>query len=156
MEALVGLLTRERLLVELLVFKLVAMRQLLLAGETRFLPWAAEEVDRATVAVRDAELQRAVLVTALGTERGLDEPTLTALVADAPDLWRGLLEQTHTELRKGAGEVRDLLQTTRRLAEVGVRSLAEAMGENTEPAMATYGPTGRTTGTPAPRFEQVL
>lgn len=156
MEALVGLLTRERVLVELLVFKLVTMRQLLLAGETRFLPWAAEEVDRATVAVRDAELERAVLVAALGAERGLDEATLTELVHDAPQPWQGLLEQTHADLRKGAEEVRDLLQSTRRLAEVGARSLAEAMGESAEPALATYGPTGRSTAVPNARFEQVL
>ena len=156
MEALVGLLTRERLLVELLVFKLVAMRQLLLAGETRFLPWAAEEVDRATVAVRDAELERAVLVDALAAERGLQEPTLSELIADAPDLWRGLLEQTQGELRKGALEVQDLLQVTRRLAEVGVGTLADAMGHDPEPALSTYGPTGRQDRVPAARVDQVL
>jgi hypothetical protein len=156
MEALVGLLTRERLLVELLVFKLVSMRQLMLAGETRFLPWAAEEVERATAAVRDAELERAVLVAAMGAERGLDEPTLSELVADAPVPWQGLLAQTHADLRKGATEVQDLLQSNRRLAEVGARSLAEALGEIQDETLATYGPTGRADRTSAPRFEQVL
>jgi len=156
MEALVGLLTRERLLMELLVFKLISMRQLLLTGETRFLPWAAEEVERATQAVRDAELERAVLVAGLGSERGLAEPTLGELVADAPDLWRGLLEQTHTELRAHALEVQDLLQSTRRMAEVGARSIAEAMGEVREEALATYGPTGRADRPTSHRFEQVL
>ncbi len=156
MEPLVALLTREKTLVELLVFKLVAMRQLMLAGETRFLPWAAEEVERATEAVRDIELERAVLVAAMGAERGLEEPALSELVADAPDPWRGLLETTHVELRKAALEVQDLLQTNRRLAEVGVRSLAEAMGESAEPAMSTYGPDGRFEGTPGRRVQQVL
>jgi hypothetical protein len=156
MEALVTLLTREKTLVELLVFKLVSMRQLLLAGETRFLPWAAEEVDRATLVVRDAELERAVLVSTLGAERGLDEPTLTQLLEDAPDPWYGLLAQLHTELRAGATEVSELLQSTRRLADVGARSLAEAMGVETADAGATYGPDGRTAGAARARYEQVL
>lgn len=156
MEALVSLLTRERLLVELLVFKLVTLRQLLLTGETRFLPWASEEVDRATTAVRDIELERAILVTALSDERGLPEPSLAELVADAPEPWRGLLEEAHAGLRDHALEVQDLLQATRRLAEVGVRSLSEAMGEDLTPALATYGPSGRPDTAPTHRYEQVL
>jgi hypothetical protein len=156
MEALVTLLTRERLLVELLVFKLVSLRQLLLAGETRFLPWAAEEVDRASTAVRDAELERAVLVAGLGAERGLDEASLTELVADAPVPWQGLLEECHTALRKHALEVQDLLQTTRRLADVGARSIAEAMGEDAGPPAATYSADGRAEKTRASRYQQVL
>lgn len=134
MEALVSLLSRERVLVEMLVFKLVSMRQLLLAGETRFLPWAAEEVERATRAVRDAELERAVLTAALGAERGLVEPTLSELLADAPEPWHGLLQEDHVALRRAATEVQDLLGVTRRLAGVGVRSLAEALGEDVEPS----------------------
>lgn len=52
MEKLATLLGRERLLLELLTFKLVELRQLLAAGETRFLDWAAEEVDRALTGMR--------------------------------------------------------------------------------------------------------
>jgi hypothetical protein len=156
MEALVTCLTREKLLVELLVFKLVSMRQLLLTGETRFLPWAAEEVDRATTAVRDAELERSVLSSMIGAERGLDEPTLSELVADAPEPWQGLLASLHEELRAGAREVQDLLASTRRLAEVGVRSLEEAMGQEAGAVATTYGPTGRADKVRAARYEQVL
>ena len=156
MEALVALLMREKTLVELLVFKLVAMRQLLLAGETRFLPWAAEEVERATESVRDAELERAVLVSGLAEDRGLVEPTLSELVAAAPDPWRGLLESTHEELRRGASEVQDLRARNRRLAEVGARTIAEARGEVLDPRAATYGPDGRRDDARAPRWEQVL
>jgi len=156
MEALVTILTREKLLVELLVFKLVSMRQLLLAGETRFLPWAAEEVDRATVAVRDAEIERAVVVAALGDERGLTDPSLTELISDAPDPWRALLEDCHDGLRSDAREVQELLQAIRRLAEVGARSIAEARGEDVGSLAATYGPTGRIDKVRAARYEQVL
>ena len=133
MQALAQLLTRERVLVELLVFKLVELRQLLLAGETRFLPWASEEVDRATQAVRGVELERALLVTELGAARGLPEPSLTALLDDAPDPWRGLLQSDHEALRRSAGEVVDLLAVTRRLADAGARSIAESLGTTAAP-----------------------
>ncbi|MGB8650539.1 MAG: flagellar export chaperone FlgN [Mycobacteriales bacterium] len=155
MEALAQLLTRERLLVELLVFKLVEMRQLLLAGETRFLGWAGEEVDRAAGTVRDAELERALLVSELCAARGIEEATLGELVADAPEPWRSLLEDAHLALRAGATEIGDLLQTNRRLAEAGARSIAETMGEERQP-LSTYGPTGRADASAARRYEQVL
>jgi len=157
MEALVAHLTRERVLVELLVFKLVTLRQLLLAGETRFLPWASEEVERATEIVRGAEVERAVITAGLGADRGLLDTSLSELVADAPDPWRGLLEEAHTAMRQHAQEIQDLLQMTRRLAEVGVRSLSEAMGSpQPEPAGPTYGANGRVAATAARRYEQVL
>ncbi|MCW2778738.1 MAG: flagellar biosynthesis protein FlgN [Frankiales bacterium] len=151
LERLAALLTRERLLVELVVFKLVELRQLLLAGETRFLGWASEEVERATASVRQTELERAVLVTGIATDRGLsgDELTLSALVEDSPEPWRSLLAETQTALRGSAAEVSDLLAATRRLAEAGSRSLAETLRKidgapvEDEPVRTTYGPSAR-------------
>ncbi len=86
MEALTSLLTRERLLAELVVFKLLELRGLLQAGEARFLGWAAEEVERATTSLREAELQRAALVADLAEQRGLPGPDvpLSALLSDTP------------------------------------------------------------------------
>ena len=155
MDALAQLLTREQVLVELLVFKLVEMRQLLLAGETRFLGWAGEEVERAAATVRDAELERALLVSALGAERGLTEPSLAELVADAPEPWRSLLEDTQAALRAGAGEVADLLTATRRLADAGARSIAESLGSLATSTSPTY--SGAAFDHPAvPRVQHVL
>ena len=165
MEALAALLTRERLLVELVVFKLVELRQLLLAGETRFLGWAAEEVERATASVRHAELERAVLVSGLATDRGLppDELTLSALVEDAPEPWRSLLADCRSALRASAAEVAELLPATRRLAEAGSRGLAETLRkidgapEEREPVRTTYGPSARwETAGPRPRVSHEL
>ena len=152
MEALAALLTRERVLVELLVFKLVELRQLLLAGETRFLPWASEEVERATEAVRSVELERALLVTELGRVRGLDEPTLSELVVDAPEPWAGLLRSEQEDLRACAAEVAELLAVTKRLAEAGSRSLAESLG--TLPVAAAASPYAQVAG--GPRVQRVL
>lgn len=164
MEALAALLTRERLLVELLVFKLVELRQLLLAGETRFLGWASEEVERAAASVRGCELERAVLVQGLATDRGLsgDDLTLSALVDDSPEPYRSMLAETQTALRAGAAEVGDLLGATRRLAEAGSRGLAETLRKldgapADEPVRTTYGPGARwETAGPRPRVSHEL
>lgn len=167
MDALTALLTRERLLVELVVFKLVELRQLLLAGETRFLPWASEEVERAVRAVRVLEVERAVVVQSLATARGLpaakgDELSLSELVADAPEPWRTVLADAQSGLRQGADEIAELLLATRRLAEAGSRSLAETLQrldgrtdgqQGAEPI--AYG-RGWSTSGPAPRVEQSL
>src|SRR6185437_3976576 len=53
-EELARLLSRERLLLELLLFKLVTLRQLLASGEVRFLAWASDEMERAIDKVRKA------------------------------------------------------------------------------------------------------
>ena len=143
MDALAALLTRERLLVELVVFKLVELRQVLLAGETRFLGWAAEEVERATAGVRQAEIERAVLTAQIATERGLgDDATLTTLIDDAAGPWRTVLVDAQTALRASATEVTELLQETRRLSEAGTRTL-EAGPRTVEAGSVSH--TARTT-----------
>ncbi len=138
MDTLVRLLTRESLLVELLVFKLVELRQLLLSGETRFLGWASEEVERATQCVRAAELERAMLMSELGRERGLDDPTLTEMVADAPAPWQGLLKDLQDQLLRHAQESASVLQVTRRLAEAGSRSINETLDSLSGSSPGTY------------------
>lgn len=157
MDALAALLTRERLLVELVVFKLVELRQLLLAGETRFLGWASEELERAASAVRTAELERSVLVAGIAADRGLDpdDVTLTVLVADAPEPWRSLLSEAQTALRASSTEVAELMAANRRLADAGSRSLGDTLrrldgAPEEEPVLTTYGPRA-TWDTSAPR-----
>jgi hypothetical protein len=151
MEALARLLARERLLLELLVFKLVELRQLLLAGETRFLGWAAEEVERATVSVREAEIERAVIVTGLAELRGLHEPSLAELVEDCAEPWRSLLVEDHRALRSSSLEAADLLQSNRRLAAAGARSLAQSLGVLPATAPSAYHENAAT-----PRVQHVL
>lgn len=156
MEALAQVLTRQQVLLDLLVFKLVTMRQLLLCGETRFLPWAGEEVERAAATLRRAELERAVVSESVAAARGLSDPTLTELVADAPEPWASLLSDLAESLRAGATEVADLLMSNRRLAEAGANSIAEALGSisapDATPVRAAYSD-GTTGGS---RVHQVL
>lgn len=140
MDELVSLLGRERLLLEMLVFRLVELRGLLVAGEGRFLGWAAEEVERATRAVREIELQRALTVSRLADERRVAEEALSlAVLADeAPEPYRSLLAEQRRELRDLVSEVEDHVCATRRLARAGGGAIAETLaGGQLTPAADT-------------------
>ncbi len=149
MEALASVLTRERLLAELVVFKLVELRGLLQSGEVRFLGWAAEEVERATTSLREAELQRAALVTGLAAQRGLpDDVPLSALLADVPEPWRGVLGELADRLRALCLEARELSAANSRLADTGLQGVEHLLGRVAGPARSSddlglYGPGGR-------------
>lgn len=162
MEALTRLLTRERLLAELVVFKLLELRGLLQAGESRFLGWAAEEVERATGSLRSAELERAALVAGLAEERGLpDDVPLRGLLADVPEPWRGVLVEQSDRLRALCAEAKELSLANARLADTGLRGVEQLLGrvDGSEPAddLGLYGPTGRrVTTVPRARVAQSL
>jgi hypothetical protein len=165
MDMLARLLNRERLLLELLVFKLVELRQLLTIGEVRFLGWAAEETERAVEAVRDIELERAVLVTSIAADHGIaeDDASLAALIVVAPEPYRTLLSDDRAALTSLSNEVGELLATTRTLASAGSEAVSELLGRvaapggEQEPVLTTYGP-GATyqTSAPAPRVSRTL
>ena len=149
MDELVGLLSRERLLLELLLFKLVELRQLLLAGEARFLAWGADEVDRATASVREAELRRAVVVARLADEQGLpvEALSLRVLAEASPEPWATIFADHRAAFLRLAAEIEDTLAATRRLAGAGSRAVAETLdrigGAGSDPpalADGTYGP----------------
>ncbi len=163
MDRLARLLNRERLLLELLVFKLVELRQLLLISETRFLGWAAQEVERAVEAVRDAEIERAVLVDSLAGEPGGNDETmlLRDIAADAPEPWRTVLEEDRVALLRLSAEVQDNLASARSLASAGAHAVSELLDRvadsDPEPALATYGPQATLyRSAPAPRVERTL
>jgi hypothetical protein len=167
MEELAGLLNRERMLLELLLFKLVSLRQLLLAGEVRFLPWAAEEVDRATTKVREAELRRSLAVEGLsvslrddaGRERTnpLATPsqvTLRTLAESAPEPWRTIFSEHRKAFLQVAADLEDAISATRRLALSGGAAISATLDRLTgavagtapaqrQPLASTYGPGAR-------------
>ena len=124
MEQLVDALGRERLHVELLVYRLVELRQLLVAGEGRFLGWAAEEVERAARAVRHCELTRAVALSSYADAVGISDELLdlAGLVSRADEPWRTMLTDHGAALRSLATEVDEHAAAIRRLS--GVTALA--------------------------------
>ena len=77
MDELAQVLDREQRQLELLLFRLVSARQLSEAGETRFLPWAAAEVERTLERVHEAELVRGVVTDRLAAYLGLDAERVT-------------------------------------------------------------------------------
>lgn len=156
MEDLARVLTREQVLVELLVFKLVTMRQMLLNGETRFLAWAGEEVERAAETVRAAELERAMVAEEVAAARGMTDPTLRELVADAPEPWQSLLDELAASLRSSTAEVAELIAATRRLAEAGATSIAESLGTLAAPSTAPRRSAYADGGPGGSRVSQVL
>ena len=125
MDRLASLLGRELILLELFTFKVVELRQLLAAGETRFLDWAAEEVDRALAGVRGAELERAVTLVRTLTERGLpDDASLHDLVTLADEPWATILDEHRGAMVLLTAELADELAACRRLAGSGVSTVA--------------------------------
>lgn len=165
LDELAGLLARERLLLELLVFKLTELRHLLTAGEARFLAWAAEEVERAVEAVRLSELERAIHLQGLADSpaAGSDEAsTLDRLAADATPQTAAVLREHRATLTALAEEVADALAATRRLAESGSSALTALLdragtGAAQTGSLLTYGPDCTTArSAPVPRLRTSL
>ena len=141
------LLQRERLLLELLVFKLTELGHLLASGDPRFLGWAAEEVERAVEAVRVCELDRAVHVqdaaAALLGDAAIDERALLQHLAQAAgEPWATQLSEHRDALTGLAVEVGEGLRSTRLLAEAGSGALDALLDRVGTPAAApaTSGP----------------
>ncbi|BEP15082.1 hypothetical protein acdb102_33930 [Acidothermaceae bacterium B102] len=134
-EALVDLLGRERTLLEVLVYRLVELRLLLVSGDGRFLAWAAEEVEDATAAVRGAELNRAMLISRLAEQRGCLEESLTlAILVDVADPpWHALLADHRSALIGLTGEVDDHASAVRRLARTATDSGAALLARTSGP-----------------------
>lgn len=126
---LAGLLARERQQLETLLFRLVELRQLVVAGEGRFLSFAADDVRAATAAVRAVELERALLISSLAAERGVSEDALTlaALVDTAPAPWPTILAEHRTALSALAREIDEHVSATRRLARAGAEVVLEVL-----------------------------
>lgn len=151
MDELAGLLSRERRLLEVLLFKLTTARHLLAAGESRFLTWAAAEVERATERVREAEMMRAALVQQLARSMGLAEENLTlgALAKESPEPYRSIFDDHRRAFFDLVGEVEEVTRANRQLAQRGMREVSEVlekidMSGHHEPENRVYGPDATT------------
>ena len=161
MDELAGLLTRERRLLEVLLFKLVTARHLLAAGESRFLTWAAAEVQRATERVREAELLRATAVNRLARAAGIpdDALTLKALASQSPQPYQAIFEDHRAAFFELVAEIEEVTAANRDLAHRGMREMAEILGgvdmsSHRESDLKLYGPAAASPGAIAPaRFD---
>lgn len=152
MDELAGLLSRERVLLELLLFKLTSLRHLLASGDARFLAWAGEEVTNATDAVRQAELHRSLVVAGLAADRGIspDELSLRSLAEESEEPWRTIFSDHRSAFIAIAEEIHEATLATRRLAVAGGNAVTETLdklnedlrgdGHRATAGAGTYGP----------------
>lgn len=113
MDELLTVLSRQRHVLEILLFRLLEARGLLANGEVRFLHLAAQDIDAACESVREVELQRALLPLPDGT-------TLRQLadVSSAP--LNEILHDHLLDLSRLAAEVGAASEAVTELSAVGV------------------------------------
>jgi len=133
MDELARLLSAERRLLELLLFKLVEGRHLLTAGEARFLPYAAAEIERATERVQEVELRRSMLVWDLTRCLGIPEESLTlsALARHSLEPYRTIFTDHRLAFLELTAEIEDVTRQTRRLAERGAHGVQQLLMNST-------------------------
>ncbi|HEX4018908.1 MAG TPA: hypothetical protein VHX15_19380 [Frankiaceae bacterium] len=136
MRELAAVLGRERVQLEFLLFKVLALQNLLRSGETRFLRWSVEEINRASERVRETELRRVQRVGELATAAGVgtDEMTLSTLAGTAPEPWRTIFADHDRGFRQLAVEVEDAFVTTCALADASGHAIAGLLRTAYRPA----------------------
>lgn len=124
MQELTDVLDRERRLLEMVLFKLVEARHLMVADEARFLPWASAELERAVERVREATLLRAVVAQRVAATNGLrSDAGLRTLVAHADEPYAAMLREQADALHCLTGEIRAEVGRTGTLAERQLRGI---------------------------------
>jgi hypothetical protein len=125
MEDLSDILQRERCVLDRLLFRLIEVRLLLDAQETRFLPWAAADVEHTAEAVREAELRRTAGVDDVARRLGgIATPVrLGDLVDRAEPVMRELLAEHGVALGRLLDEVQREADHAAALAERGLERL---------------------------------
>ncbi len=129
MDALTGVLSRERRLLEYLLFKLTAAQHLLATGETRFLGWSSSEVEHAAARVREAELLRAAVVARVVNVLAVanPQPSLRELVGHSPEPYRAILDDHRSALHGLMDEINAVTAANRELASGGMRLVADVV-----------------------------
>jgi FlgN protein len=96
MEKLSEIMSRERELLDILLFKLAEEQMVLASGHTRWLGRAAREVENVLDTVRQTELLRAVAADELAASLGLEaNPSLRSLADAVDEPWRTIFHDHH-------------------------------------------------------------
>lgn len=134
--ALVGVLNRELVLLERLVFKLSEAELLTRAEETRFLGAVFDEVEAVEADLGALEVARSMLVGDVTAALGLADDTLslTRLIEYAPDLAVEPLEGLLRRLTEAIEEVRELRERGSRVVIERLDQLNRAI-ERVEPGV---------------------
>lgn len=131
MQELINLLTRERVLIERLLYRVTNLRNLLVGGQPRFLAWATDEVEDAARTVSEVEVTRATYYQRL-TDTRTDLPAefdWEALLGAATDTQAALLRSLRSDIGATATETRAHLATCRELGERGQATVTAALAQ---------------------------
>jgi hypothetical protein len=142
MEELSQVLWRERELLEMLAFKLEVEQLVLAGGRSRWLAYAAREVETVLEAVQRTEVLRATTAEAVGAAAGLDtNPSLRALVDASDEPWRTILLDHSEAFAALTAQITQLAPVTRELLAAGYQAVRGA-GLALSAAHDAYAPTG--------------
>ena len=119
MEQVGTILEREGDALEVLLFKLIETRLLIEAGESRFLPRATREVERARSRARELDLLRAATVARLSCGA-----TLRDLAAGTTGPWPAILRDHHDVLSRLVSEIEMVAHQNARIAREGLEALS--------------------------------
>lgn len=119
---LVGALQRERDRLEHLRFRFVTLDLLLRTREARFWTWAVQDLNRARIRVREADLTRAAEVESLDLPTLGDGASLREVAGALPAPWSGMLRDHHDSLSTLVTEIEVHAHS---IAEGGRDALAE-------------------------------
>jgi len=161
-DELAGALTRQKQMLEVLVYRLEILRHMLGKGETRFLPFAVAEVEHAAGMLRAADQERGDVVARMARERSLDPSTLTLrALAESDDVYAPMFERLRAEFLSLTEEFESLTRTSKVLAGRGIAEVDRVLGalSGSGPATSlTYGPGAerRRAHALAPRYEAIL
>jgi hypothetical protein len=145
MEQLALVLGRERVQLEFLLFKLLALQHLLVSGDNRFLRWSAEEINRASQQARTTGALRVQCVNELASAAGIaaDQVTLDAVGECAPEPWRTIFADHSVSFRRLVAEVDTAFDATWALADASGHAVADVLERIHLPAHALAGKRSR-------------
>lgn len=146
LEELAETLWQERHLTELLLYRLVCTRLLLASDDTRFTGLAINEVEAVAEALREAEHRRDDVVQALAVSWGttVDELTLNALAAQAPQPWKSIFDDHRRAFLELTAEIESTAADNRRLAASNLHRVHQTMSTLLgTTSSSTYDPRGQ-------------
>jgi flagellar biosynthesis/type III secretory pathway chaperone len=147
-----ALLWHERELLDLLIFKIEEEQLLLTAGKSRWLRHATSEVEQVVSRLRASGLSRALGVSALAEEWGVDgnEPSLTELANAAPKdgPWGDILRAHLEAMTAQTAQIKELRDANASFLRAASRSTQETAA-TLQPATVTYDAHGSTGTSPS-------
>lgn len=148
MDELIALLNDQRQLLDDLLYRLVAARGVLAAGEMRFVARASAEIENVINEIFVAESRRAAGIAEIAVRLNVppQKITLRALAAAAPEPYRTMLEHLHGEFLRLTDEIERTIATNKSLAAKGAAELTRMLSALGAQPIAekplTYAPPG--------------